>query len=236
LARDVLEEETGLSPGWIENGGLFIASNERRLDEYKRLQTLGKAYGIESHVCTPDEAQKIHPLMSTEDMHGALYSPNDGTIDPSGWVSALTKGAKMRGAKIFENCRVTAVDTAATTSTGKPKVTGVATSQGYIKTNTVVDCAGVWGANLGSLVGVDVPLVGMRHAYIVMDKVSQCTLFLSHTETHRHTRALSHTRTHTLSNTHTPHASHLAPRTSHLAGARDPRPAEHSRPRPLGLP
>lgn len=171
LARNVLEQETSLSPGWIENGGLFIASNERRLDEYKRLQTLGKAYGIESHVCTPEEAQKIHPLMSTEDMYGALYSPNDGTIDPSGWVSALTKGAKMRGAKIFENCRVTAVDTEATTSTGTPKVTGVATSQGYIKTNTVVDCAGVWGANLGSLVGVDVPLVGMRHAYIVMDKV-----------------------------------------------------------------
>ena len=34
LARNVLEQETGLSPGWIENGGLFIASNERRLDEY----------------------------------------------------------------------------------------------------------------------------------------------------------------------------------------------------------
>ncbi|XP_026545605.1 sarcosine dehydrogenase, mitochondrial-like [Notechis scutatus] len=35
-----LEEETGLHSGWIQNGGLFIASNKQRLDEYKRLMSL----------------------------------------------------------------------------------------------------------------------------------------------------------------------------------------------------
>lgn len=40
LARDVLEQETGLWAGWNENGGLFIANNKERLDEYKRLMTV----------------------------------------------------------------------------------------------------------------------------------------------------------------------------------------------------
>ena len=40
LARDVLEKETGLWAGWNENGGLFIANNKERLDEYKRLMTV----------------------------------------------------------------------------------------------------------------------------------------------------------------------------------------------------
>lgn len=40
LAKDILEEETGLWPGWNENGGLFIANNKERLDEYKRLMTV----------------------------------------------------------------------------------------------------------------------------------------------------------------------------------------------------
>ena len=40
LARDVLEQETGISSGWIENGGLFIASRKERLDEYMRLMTV----------------------------------------------------------------------------------------------------------------------------------------------------------------------------------------------------
>ena len=40
LGRDVLEQETGVSAGYTENGGLFIASNKERLDEYKRLMTV----------------------------------------------------------------------------------------------------------------------------------------------------------------------------------------------------
>lgn len=40
VSRD-LEEETGLHTGWIQNGGLFIASNRQRLDEYKRLMSVG---------------------------------------------------------------------------------------------------------------------------------------------------------------------------------------------------
>ncbi len=41
LASDVLEKETDLSTGWIENGGLFIADNKERLNEYQRLMTVG---------------------------------------------------------------------------------------------------------------------------------------------------------------------------------------------------
>ena len=40
LAKDVLEQETGLWSGWNQNGGLFIANNKERLDEYKRLMTV----------------------------------------------------------------------------------------------------------------------------------------------------------------------------------------------------
>lgn len=42
LGRDVLEKETGVSAGFNENGGLFIANNKERLDEYKRLMTVSE--------------------------------------------------------------------------------------------------------------------------------------------------------------------------------------------------
>ncbi len=35
-----LEEESGVDPGWINNGGLFIASTKERMDEYKRLYSV----------------------------------------------------------------------------------------------------------------------------------------------------------------------------------------------------
>lgn len=45
VSRD-LPAETGLHTGWVENGGLFIASNKQRLDEYKRLMSVGRSPGV----------------------------------------------------------------------------------------------------------------------------------------------------------------------------------------------
>ena len=39
--------------------------------------------------------------MNVDDLYGTLYSPGDGTIDPAGWASSLTKGAVLRGAKVI---------------------------------------------------------------------------------------------------------------------------------------
>jgi glycine/D-amino acid oxidase-like deaminating enzyme len=74
----------GQIKSYHQNGGLFIACNKNRLDEYTRLATLGKAFGIESFVVSPAEAKKIHPLVAVDDVYGAMYSPTDGTIDPAG--------------------------------------------------------------------------------------------------------------------------------------------------------
>lgn len=55
VSRD-LEEETGLHTGWIQNGGLFIASNRQRLDEYKRLMSVGAplpGWGNQAGGCVP---------------------------------------------------------------------------------------------------------------------------------------------------------------------------------------
>ena len=95
-----IEEETGINPGWINNGGLFIANNKERLDEYKRLHTLGKFYGIESHVLSPEETKRLYPLMNVDDIYGTLYSPTDGTVDPNGICQATTRFAKNRGAQV----------------------------------------------------------------------------------------------------------------------------------------
>jgi len=56
--------------------------------------------GIESHILTPDEAQKLYPIMNKDDLVGALYSPTDGHIDPAGYCTALSRAAKLNGAQV----------------------------------------------------------------------------------------------------------------------------------------
>ena len=59
LRQELMEEiqETGVDPGWINNGGLFIANNKERMEEYRRLYTMGKVLGIESHLLSPEETK-----------------------------------------------------------------------------------------------------------------------------------------------------------------------------------
>lgn len=95
-----LEEESGENPGWVNNGGLFIAHNNERLDEYKRLVTAGKAFGVEAHVLSPGEAQKLSPFLDKKAFSGAIFSPRDGVIDPAILTAALVRSAKAKGAMV----------------------------------------------------------------------------------------------------------------------------------------
>ncbi|KAI5099466.1 sarcosine dehydrogenase, mitochondrial, partial [Silurus meridionalis] len=165
-----LEEETGLETGWIQNGGLFIASNKQRLDEYKRLMSLGKVYGIESYVLSPAETKQLYPLMNVKDLYGTLYVPKDGTMDPAGTCTTLSRAATARGATVIENCPVTGIQVR-TDHMGVKRVKAVETQFGTIETQCVVNCAGVWATKLGKMAGVNVPLIAMHHAYVVTERI-----------------------------------------------------------------
>ena len=130
----------------------------------------GKVLGIESHVLSAEETKELYPLMNVSDVYGTLYSPLDGTIDPHGLCTALSRFSTRSGAKVIENCCVDDVLTSAGTF-GSKVIEGVVTNMGMIKTKCVVNCTGAWANDINSLVGVSVPLVAMKHAYVVTEKI-----------------------------------------------------------------
>ncbi|XP_044012110.1 sarcosine dehydrogenase, mitochondrial [Aphidius gifuensis] len=166
-----LESETGINPGWTENGGLFIAHNKTRMEEYKRLVTAGKFFGVEAHVLSPQEAKNVYPLLDEKSFTGAIYSPQDGTVDPTMLVDALTKYARSQGARIIEECPVTRILIQDNGFGASKNVTGVETPYGTIRTNCVLNAAGVWSKNLSKTAGLDIPLIPMKHAYVVTEAI-----------------------------------------------------------------
>ncbi|XP_066953751.1 sarcosine dehydrogenase, mitochondrial-like [Macrobrachium rosenbergii] len=165
-----LEDETGINPGWINNGGLFIASSKPRLDEYRRLVTMGRTQGIESFILDPSDTKELYPLMNVSDVTGTLYCPGDGTLDPAGFCTALTRFATRAGAKVIEGCPVDDIRCVETTLGGK-KVSEVHTPYGVIKTNAVVNATGAWANSIANMVGVELPLAPMKHAYVVTERI-----------------------------------------------------------------
>ena len=153
-----LEAETGLATGWKMTGCLRLATNEDRWTEYRRLATTAKSFGMDMHLLTPQEVKAMWPLMMTDDLVGASWLPTDGQASPSDITQSLAKGARMHGAKIFENIRVTGFDIT------DGRITAVKTPSGDIACEKVVNCAGQWARQVGAMAGINVPLQPVKHS------------------------------------------------------------------------
>ncbi len=164
-----LEQETGLATGWKMNGGLRLACNQERWTEVKRQATTARSFGLEMHLLTPSEAQKLWPLMDVSDVVGAAFLPTDGQANPSDIAQSLAKGARNNGVQIFENTEVLSIEVV------KGRVKSVETSKGRIACEFVVNCAGQWAAEVGRMVGVTVPLVSVEHQYMVTEPIEGVT-------------------------------------------------------------
>lgn len=160
-----LEAETGLATGWKQNGGLRLACTEARWTELKRQATTARSFGLEMHLLTPAEARELWPLMDVSDVIGAAFLPSDGQANPSDITQSLARGARMAGARIFEDTDVTGLETR------DGRVVAVQTASGRIACETVIVCAGQWTRDLCATVGVAVPLVSVQHQYIVTEKI-----------------------------------------------------------------
>ncbi|XP_017789303.1 PREDICTED: sarcosine dehydrogenase, mitochondrial [Habropoda laboriosa] len=167
---NTLEKETGINPGWIKNGGLYIARSNERLDEYRRMITGSKAFGIQAHLISPQEAKELFPLLNENGIRGAIYSSEDGVIDPTMLINALTKSAKSNGCQIIEACPVIKILTKETIKNNK-MIYGVETPYGIIKTDVVLNAAGVWSKNVANMVDVNIPLTPIKHAYVVTEPI-----------------------------------------------------------------
>ncbi len=158
-----IEEETGLGTGWKMNGGLRLACNAERWTEVQRQATTAHSFGLEMELLTPKEALDLWPLMNIDDLVGAAFMPTDGQANPSDITQALAKGARMAGAQIFEDTKVTDIEIE------KGIIKSVQTDKGRIECEKVVLCAGQWSRTFAARFGVNVPLVSMEHQYMVTE-------------------------------------------------------------------
>ena len=161
-----LEAETGQATGFKQNGSLAVAADHERFEELRRGASMGRCFGLEVEVVGPREAAAMWPLMNADDVVGAVFLPKDGQTNPIDTTQALAKGARMGGARIIENVKVTGIHRR------NGAVAGVATEQGDIAADHVVNCGGMWAREIGAMAGVNVPLHAAEHFYIVTEAMA----------------------------------------------------------------
>jgi 4-methylaminobutanoate oxidase (formaldehyde-forming) len=161
-----LEEETGQSTGFKQSGSIAIATNEERFEELKRGASMARVFNLEVEMMSPKEMEKFWPAANLDDVIGGVFLPGDGQTNPIDTTMALAKGARMGGAEIIEETKVTGI------LQKDGVVTGVSTEKGDIQAEFVVNCGGMWGRNLGLMAGVNVPLHASEHFYFVTEHMA----------------------------------------------------------------
>jgi dimethylglycine dehydrogenase len=162
-----LEAETGQAVGFHKCGSVRLANIPDRMDEFRYHRAKARYLGLPFELIGPDEIRRLHPLVQTDGILGAAWTPEDGYVDPSMLTYALAKGARDGGAQILRHSPVTAL---------RPRPSGeweVETSEGMIIAEHVVNAAGVWAREVGLMVGLDLPIVSMQHQYVVFDRLPE---------------------------------------------------------------
>ena len=162
-----IEQISGQETGFHLTGGVFLAATPERLELLKVMQSQEKLLGIETELLTPKEAENILPLINPNEFLGALYTPMHGHLSPSDVTHAYAKAARVQGAEIYLRNRVTELNQ--TPEGGW----SIATEQGTITADHVVNAGGLWAREIGRMVGLELPVLAMEHMYLITEDMPE---------------------------------------------------------------
>ncbi len=167
LYSGALEAETGHNVTWHGCGSFRLAYEEDEMDWLRHTLSVGTSLGFNIELVDAAFVASKHPFYNLEGVLGALYTPDDGHVDPSGVTQALATGARKLGVKIVRQCRASDI---------KQQVNGewlVSTEQGEISCEHVVNAGGTYARQMGEWSGLQLPMTSMTHHYFVTDTVPE---------------------------------------------------------------
>lgn len=162
-----LEQETGHNVTWHGCGSFRLAYEEDEMDWLRHTLSVGRSLGFNIELVDTDFIARLHPYYNLEGVLGALYTPDDGHVDPSGVTQAMATGARQLGVKIIRRCRATDI---------KQQANGewlVSTEQGNITCEHVVNAGGTYARQMGEWSGLQLPMTSMTHHYFVTETVPE---------------------------------------------------------------
>ncbi|MFI9168692.1 NAD(P)/FAD-dependent oxidoreductase [Streptomyces lincolnensis] len=159
------EEETGRHIGLHRVGYLFLLSTPEEVASFEAGVRLQNSLGVPSRMIDPAEARRLSPLISTDGLLAAAFSPDDGHCTPEAVVHGYAADARRHGARILRHTEVTGIERHGDT------ITAVATPLGRIATDTVICAAGAWSRAVGAMAGVDLPVQPLRRQIAVTEPV-----------------------------------------------------------------
>ena len=150
-----IEAETEVGVSWHNCGSLRVATSPEHMDWINHIRDVVLARGQDAQIIDAAQVARLNPLYDVEaaGVLGAIYTPDDGHVDPSGTCQAMAKGARQLGARVIRNCRVTGTRQL---PSGEWEVT--TEHDGAIIAEHVVNAGGYHARQVGAMARLDLPI------------------------------------------------------------------------------
>jgi glycine cleavage system aminomethyltransferase T/glycine/D-amino acid oxidase-like deaminating enzyme len=144
-------------------GSLRFASSKDHLMELQRGVSRARGIGLDPELVSAAEAARLMPVITIESLHGAVWMPGDGHLDPHTATHALADTARNLGTRVITHRRVTGIVLSASGA-----VEAVETDAGSIHTEVVVVAGGIWGPQIAAMAGASVVSTPVDHQHAAL--------------------------------------------------------------------
>jgi glycine/D-amino acid oxidase-like deaminating enzyme len=151
------EELTGGHSCGFRHTGYLLGVDERMRQPMDISVALQRSIGIDTRAVSPSDMREIEPRLRTEDLVAGCYEPDSGYCNPAETAQGFARAARERGVRILEDAEVRSI------LLDGDRVCGVDTTRGEIRAPRVVNAAGLWGARVGAMIGLEIPISVCRH-------------------------------------------------------------------------
>ena len=147
-------------------GSLRLAASKEQLKDLQRAVSRAHGIGLEAEIVSAEEALRLMPAITKDNLYGAVYIPRDGHLDPHQTTHAVANAARELGATIHTGVLVTAIELSP-----KGEVRKVITNQGEIRAEIVINAAGIWAPQVAAMVGAFAPSTPIDHQHVALKAV-----------------------------------------------------------------
>ncbi|HEX3601641.1 MAG TPA: FAD-dependent oxidoreductase [Lacipirellulaceae bacterium] len=156
-----LERDEHPKPCWRQVGSLRLALTDERVAEFNHMKSVADEAGLETDFIDQAAAHRKWPTIDFKRAKAILWCPTDGYLQPSDLTMSYVAHARELGVRFQTSCAVHSIQL------DNNRITGVETDHGSIKCNMVVNAAGAHAYHIARSVGLELPIVPVRHEYFV---------------------------------------------------------------------
>lgn len=145
------KETFGHPLGWKQGGYCFPVYRQEEEEKLKAILPVQKSFDLNIDWLDADGIRAVVPGISTAGLRGGTFAPDDGQASPLLTMDAMYRVSLEKGCTYRFSEEVTDLDT-----DGRG-IAGVGTSKGRYSSRRVVNAAGAFAAEIGTMGGLDVP-------------------------------------------------------------------------------